>query len=74
VVPSRTPPPRAPAGDAYVVQAGDSLWAIARRRLGRGASAADIAREVDRLWSLNRNRIASGDPDLLRVGERLRLT
>jgi hypothetical protein len=28
---------------------------------------------VDRLWSLNRDRIASGDPDLIRVGERLRL-
>jgi nucleoid-associated protein YgaU len=56
-----------------MVQAGDSLWAIARRRLGHGASAAQIAREVDRLWSLNRDRIASGSPDLIRVGERLRL-
>jgi nucleoid-associated protein YgaU len=56
-----------------VVQAGDSLWLIAQRRLGPDAGAARIAREVDRLWSLNRENIASGDPDELRVGEHLRL-
>jgi nucleoid-associated protein YgaU len=58
---------------SHVVQAGDTLWSIAAARLGPGASAARIAREVHRLWSLNRDRIASGDPDLIRVGERLRL-
>jgi nucleoid-associated protein YgaU len=70
---SRTPPRSAPSGGSHLVQAGDSLWSIAAARLGPGASAAQIAREVDRLWSLNRDRIASGDPDLIRVGEHLRL-
>jgi nucleoid-associated protein YgaU len=60
-------------GDTYTVRPGDSLWSIARRLLGKGASPADIAREVDRLWELNRERIATGDPDLLMVGTKLRL-
>ena len=62
---------RGPA--SYVVQPGDSLWSIARRLLGRDASAGRIAREVNRLWTLNRSRIATGDPDLLMVGTRLEL-
>jgi hypothetical protein len=57
----------------YVVQPGDSLWSIAKRLLGHDASPARIAREVNRLWSLNEARIATGDPDLLMVGTRLRL-
>jgi LysM domain-containing protein len=57
----------------YVVQQGDSLWSIAKRLLGADASPARIAWEVDRLWSLNRERIATGDPDLLHVGTELRL-
>jgi LysM repeat protein len=57
----------------YVVQPGDSLWSIARRLLGGDASAGRIAREVNRLWTLNRSRIATGDPDLLMVGTRLEL-
>ena len=62
-------------GDArfHVVQPGDSLWSIAKQLLGRDASAGRIAREVNRLWSLNRSRIATGDPDLLMVGTRLEL-
>jgi nucleoid-associated protein YgaU len=58
---------------SYVVQPGDSLWSIAQRLLGRDASAGRVAREVNRLWSLNRSRIATGDPDLLMVGTRLEL-
>jgi nucleoid-associated protein YgaU len=58
---------------SYVVQPGDSLWSIAKRLLGPDASAGRIAREVNRLWSLNRSRIATGDPDLLMVGTRLEL-
>jgi hypothetical protein len=57
----------------YVVQPGDSLWSIAKRLLGGDASAGSIAREVNRLWTLNRSRIATGDPDLLIVGTRLEL-
>jgi LysM domain len=62
-------------GDArvYVVRPGDSLWSIAKQLLGRDASAGLIAREVNRLWSLNRSAIATGDPDLLMVGTRLEL-
>ena len=41
--------------------------------LGREATPAAIAREVHRLWQLNRDRIATGDPDLLIVGTRLLL-
>ncbi|MGH2803425.1 MAG: LysM peptidoglycan-binding domain-containing protein [Thermoleophilaceae bacterium] len=57
----------------HVVQPGDSLWSIAKRLLGRDASPARIAREVDRLWSLNGDRIGTGDPDLLMIGTKLRL-
>jgi hypothetical protein len=53
------------------VQAGESLWAIASDLLGRDASAARIAREVHRLWALNKDRIATGDPDLVMIGTRL---
>jgi nucleoid-associated protein YgaU len=57
----------------YVIQPGDSLWSIAKRLLGGDPSAGRIAREVNRLWTLNRSRIATGDPDLLMVGTRLEL-
>jgi LysM domain len=57
----------------YVVQPGDSLWSIAKRLLASEASLADIAREVNRLWTLNEDRIGTGDPDLLMVGTKLRL-
>jgi LysM domain len=57
----------------YVVESGDSLWSIAKRMLGDDASAGRVAREVDRLWSLNRSRIATGDPNLLMVGTKLHL-
>jgi LysM repeat protein len=58
---------------SHVVEAGDSLWSIARRLLGPVASSGRIAREVNRLWELNEDRIGTGDPDLLMVGTRLRL-
>jgi LysM domain-containing protein len=57
----------------YVVASGDSLWSIAKRLLGADASPARVAREVNRLWSLNQDRIGTGDPDLLMVGTKLRL-
>jgi nucleoid-associated protein YgaU len=60
-------------GGTYVVQRGDSLWSIATRLLAPGASAAAIPREVNRLWELNRERIGTGDPDLLPVSTELRL-
>ena len=39
--------------------------------LGDDASVAKIAREVNRLWELNSDRIGTGDPDLLMVGTKL---
>jgi hypothetical protein len=41
--------------------------------LGPSASPARIAREVDRLWRLNEDRIGTGNRDLLMVGTKLRL-
>jgi nucleoid-associated protein YgaU len=62
-----------PGDRTHTVLAGESLWAIATDLLGREATPAAIAREVQRLWQLNRDRIATGDPDLLMVGTRLLL-
>lgn len=61
------------AGALHVVKPGESLWAIADAILGGDASAAQIAREVNRLWDLNRERIGTGNPNLLAVGTRLQL-
>ena len=59
-------------GDRFhVVQRGESLWSIAKDLAGEDTSAARIAREVNRLWELNRDRIGTGDPDLLMAGTRL---
>jgi nucleoid-associated protein YgaU len=62
-----------PGDRVHVVQRGDSLWSIARALLGPDASVAEVAREVDRLWKLNRVRIGTGDPDLILPGTRLML-
>ena len=63
---------RAKRGDGtHVVLAGESLWAIASDLLGPEASPAAVAREVHRLWQLNRDRIGTGDPDLLMTGTKL---
>ncbi|MET0762714.1 MAG: LysM domain-containing protein [Thermoleophilaceae bacterium] len=57
----------------HVVQPGESLWTIAEGLLGLDASATSIAAEVATLWELNRELIPSGDPDLIAVGQELRL-
>ncbi len=82
----QTPAPRAPQAivqrpraaprsstSTYTVQPGDALWPIAERHLARSSSVAEIAKQVRDLKSINRDRIASGDPDLLEAGEELRL-
>ena len=72
--PSQTAPPPLPEGArSHVVQSGESLWSIARRLLGSDASPGRIAGEVSRLWELNKDRIGTGDPDLLMIGTTLRL-
>jgi nucleoid-associated protein YgaU len=68
-----SPPAREIEGAAYTVRAGDSLWSIARRLLGPEASAGRIAREVNRLWELNRDRIGTGNPSLINVGTVIKL-
>lgn len=60
-------------GATHVVRPGESLWSIASARLGDGATPAQIAREVQRLWALNAAAIGTGDPDLIGVGVELRL-
>jgi hypothetical protein len=62
------------AGERYhIVRPGESLWSIARDVIGPDASPAQIAREVNAIWQRNSARIATGDPDLLKVGTRLTL-
>lgn len=56
------------ANKTYVVQAGDSLWSIAKRMLSPNASNAQIARMVNQLWTVNASRIRTGNPNLLGVG------
>jgi LysM domain len=60
-------------GATYTVQSGDSLWSIARRLVGPRASAARIARELNRLWELNHDQIGTGDPSLIYAGTVLRI-
>jgi hypothetical protein len=62
-----------PGDRTHTVLAGESLWAIATDLLGADATPASVAREVNRLWQLNEDQIATGDPDLLMVGTRLTL-
>lgn len=62
------PPSADSHGKNYVVRAGDSLWLIAKRLLAPEASNADIARLVNRIWTLNASRIDTGSPNLLPVG------
>jgi nucleoid-associated protein YgaU len=57
----------------YTVRPGDSLWRIADRHLGPGATAPATAQEVTRLWEINAQRIGTGDPDLIFPGQRLRM-
>ncbi len=67
-----TRPPRTVAtDDAVVVHRGDTLWSIAARRLGAGASDAEIAAEWPRWHAANRHVIGA-DPDLILPGQRLR--
>jgi LysM repeat protein len=73
VPPASDPADTRISGPSYTVRPGDSLWSIARRLLGPDASAGRIAREVNRLWQLNQDRIGTGNPSLIHVGTVLKL-
>jgi nucleoid-associated protein YgaU len=66
-----TPRPAASAHDLVTVRRGDSLWAIAARHLGPGASDAQVAHEWPRWYAANRD-VVGADPDLLVPGLQLR--
>ncbi|WP_343902088.1 LysM peptidoglycan-binding domain-containing protein [Arthrobacter rhombi] len=57
----------ASAADSIVVQEGDSLWSIAAREAGAGATDAEIARNWPRWYRTNRAAIGP-DPDVLQIG------
>jgi outer membrane biosynthesis protein TonB len=57
----------------HVVRSGECLWSISEALLPAGASTAEIAAEVQRLWRLNASRIGTGDPSLVYSGTELRL-
>lgn len=61
------------AGSTHTVRAGDTLWAIAERMLGPGATDARVGALVGELWALNADEIGTGAPDELPVGVTLRL-
>ena len=56
--------------DELVVRRGDTLWAIAARALGPGASDADVAAEWPRWW-LHNKPVIGENPDLLIPGTAL---
>jgi len=56
--------------DGYVVRRGDTLWDIAARHLGPGATAVDIARAWPAWYDANR-AVIGPDPGVIRPGELL---
>jgi nucleoid-associated protein YgaU len=70
------PAPETPVQASHVVVAGENLWTIAQDHLAEARSGADepTLREVTAYWQrvveANRNRLRSGDPDLIYPGER----
>jgi hypothetical protein len=55
------------------VRPGDSLWKIARARVGAAASNHIVWNEVVAIWNENASRIGTGDPNLIFPGTRLHL-
>jgi hypothetical protein len=63
-------PPARPAAGAVIVRPGDSLWALARRRLGPTAPDAAVAAAWPRWYAANL-AVIGADPDLIRPGQHL---
>src|SRR5262249_5590328 len=61
--------PAAPAPSVHVVAAGESLWSIARDRVGTDTVALTTYWRA--LCDANRNRLVSGDVNLIHPGERI---
>ena len=68
---SRAPAPAANTSAEVVVQRGDTLWSVAARHLGTGASDAEIARAWPAWYATNRD-VIGGDPDVILPGQVLR--
>ena len=67
--PLGTPPrPAASPRETVTVARGDSLWAIAARHLGPGATRTQIAHEWPRWYAANR-AVIGPDANLIRVGQ-----
>ena len=64
------PRPAAAALDTVTVRRGDSLWSIAQRHLGAGATDAEIAHAWPEWYAANR-AVIGDDPDLIHPGMRL---
>ncbi|HEX5695767.1 MAG TPA: hypothetical protein VFZ15_05240 [Acidimicrobiia bacterium] len=62
-----------PTADSVVVEPGDHLWKISQSRVEQTLSRAAEPDEVAGLWreviDANRQRLRSGDPDLIYPGE-----
>jgi nucleoid-associated protein YgaU len=71
LTPSPRPATRHEEPHELVVRRGDSLWSLAARHLGAGATDAEIAAAWPRWFDANR-AVIGDDPDLLRPGQRLR--
>lgn len=60
----------ATGGESVRVEPGDSLWLIAAKRLGTGASDADVAAAWPRWYAANA-QVIGDDPSLIRPGQML---
>jgi peptidoglycan hydrolase-like protein with peptidoglycan-binding domain len=70
--PARAVPVQRAKAVTYVVRPGDSLSAIARKKMVAGSSGMSVAERVQELTRVNLDRrIQSGDPNVIEVGEKL---
>jgi LysM repeat protein len=57
---------------SVVVRPGDTLWSISEQQLGPRATPQRVAREAERIYALNQDRIGP-DPNLIFAGQELSL-